>query len=212
MTGSQLADRALSNLGRVSSVSIRAPKRLDDAEWMRVNSAGAKLNDLPLLIDESSSLTVDALCARVRQCDASKRLGLVVIDYLTQITPPRAESITEGIQTITRQLKALAKEIQVPIMLLSQLNRDGENRPTLSSLRSSGAIEQDADVVALLHRPNSSEREKIEFILAKQRNGPCGELYFHADMDAMRFLPGEKPSTPELASAGFRKYGRGAAA
>ena len=125
MTGRQLSDRALSHLGRVSSVSIREPKRLDDAGWSKTLKAGEIIDKLPLLIDESSALTVDAIAARVRQTDATTRLGLVVIDYLTQITPPRAESTTEAIQAITRQLKALAKEIQVPIMLLSQLNREG---------------------------------------------------------------------------------------
>ena len=74
------------------------------AGWLRVTNAGSILDKLPLLIDESSALTVDAICARVRQCNATTRLGLVVIDYLTQITPPRAESMTEAIQAITRQL------------------------------------------------------------------------------------------------------------
>lgn len=191
MTGRQLSDRALSHLGHVSSVSIREPKRLDDDGWSKTLRAGSVIDKLPLLIDESSALTIDAIAARVRQTDATTRLGLVVIDYLTQITPPRAESTTEAIQAITRQLKALAKEIQVPIMLLSQLNREGADKPQLSNLRSSGAIEQDADIVAFLHRPDSSNRDLIEFSIAKQRNGPTGEFYLTAQMDTMRFDPCE---------------------
>lgn len=208
MTGSQLADRALSHLGRVSSVSIREPNRMDEADWSRVTAAGAALEKLPLLIDESSALTVDAICARVRQCDAGNRLGLVVIDYLTQITPPRAESMTEAIQAITRQLKALAKEIQVPIILLSQLNREGENKPSLSSLRSSGAIEQDADIVAFLHRPDANNRELIQFLVEKQRNGPTGDFYLDARMDVMRFDTSEwtAPVTAANSDRGFSGY------
>lgn len=212
MTGSQLADRALSNLGHVSSVSIREPKRMDEADWGRVTRAGGELDKLPLFIDESSALTVDAIGARVRQQDATKRLGLVVIDYLTQITPPRAESTTEAIQTITRQLKALAKEIQVPILLLSQLNREGEDKPKLSSLRSSGAIEQDADVVAFLHRPDHTQRDLIEFIVAKQRNGPTGEFYLRSQMDVMRFEPCEWTPAPPPSRRGFGKFGKAEAA
>ncbi len=187
MSGSQLTDRALSHLGRVSSVGIREPKRLCEEEWQRVHRAGTVLADLPLLIDESSALTVEALCARVRQCDAQKRLGLVCIDYLSQITPPKAQSTNDGIQIITRQLKALAKQLTVPIILLCQLNRDAIGRPGLRNLRDSGAIEQDADVVIFLHRPNDSDREHVELLVEKQRNGPTGALKLHAAMEKMRF-------------------------
>jgi replicative DNA helicase len=205
MTGSQLTDRALSHLGGVSSVAIREPKRMDESGWLRVTNAGAILDKLPLLIDESSALTVDSICARVRQCNATTRLGLVVIDYLTQITPPRAESMTEAIQAITRQLKALAKELQVPVILLSQLNREGESKPSLSSLRSSGAIEQDADVVAFLHRPDPNNREVVQFIVEKQRNGPTGDFYLAAQMDLMRFDPCDY-APPVAESRGFGRY------
>ena len=196
MSGSQLTDRALSHLGRVSSVGIREPKRLCEEEWQRVHRAGTVLSDLPLLIDESSSLTVEAVCARVRQCNAQQRLGLVIIDYLSQITPPKANSTNDGIQLITRQIKALAKDLTVPIMLLCQLNRTHEGRPKLASLRDSGAIEQDADVVIFLHRPDESSRTRIELLLEKQRNGPTGEVKLSAAMEYMRFEAADWPDAP----------------
>lgn len=196
MSGSQLTDRALSHLGRVSSVGIREPKRLMEDEWQRVHRAGTVLSDLPLLIDESSALTVEAVCARVRQCNAQQRLGLVIIDYLSQITPPKSNSTNDGIQLITRQIKALAKDLTVPIMLLCQLNRTHEGRPKLASLRDSGAIEQDADVVIFLHRPDESSRTRIELLLEKQRNGPTGDVKLSAAMEYMRFEAADWPDAP----------------
>jgi replicative DNA helicase len=191
-SGAQIAERSIAHLAGVSMQHILQPKRIEEHEWPRVSNAGADLAALPMMIDETGALTVEAISARVRQVNAERRLGLVAIDYLTQIQPPRADKTADAIQAITRALKALAKELAVPVLLLSQLNREGEARPALTTLRDSGAIEQDADVVIFLHRPQPDRRELVELTIAKQRNGPCDSVYLHADMERMRFLPTEE--------------------
>lgn len=177
MSGNQLTDRMIASLARVDMQKIRQPKTLDEGEWTRIGRAGETISGMPLLIDDTSAITVDAIAARVRQADAMHRLGLVVIDYLTQIKPPRANTTNDGVQEITRTLKDLAKRVRVPVILLSQLNRDGDREPTLVSLRDSGAIEQDADVVILLHRADADDRGLIKCNVAKQRNGPVGHCF-----------------------------------
>lgn len=216
MSGVQLADRVQSHVAHVDSLGLRDPRKLDDADYARLFDAVAQLNDIPMLIDASSALTVDAISARVRQAAAQGGLGLVVLDYLTQIMPPKAENTNAALQIITRQLKALAKDVGCPVLLLSQLNRQGEHRPTLSALRDSGAIEQDADVVLFLHRPDPKRRDRIMLIVEKQRNGPTGEIWLDADMAHMRFTEGDEPmDDPEpprqrgfgrVASGGWRGY------
>lgn len=204
MSGSQIADRALSHLAAVSCVSIREPKRLEEHEWAKVSAAGAKLGALPFFIDDSSGLTVEGICARVRQMNSTKRLGLAVIDYLGLMKLPRAEKKTDAIGEVTRQLKGLAKELQIPVILLCQLNRGADNsEPRLSSLRDSGDIEQDADVVVFLHRPDESDRGHVKAIVAKQRNGPCDHFFMAAKMDVMRFDRCDDYSQPQATSARF---------
>lgn len=192
MAGNQLTDRMLAHLARVDMQRIRQPKQIEEDQWTRVGEAGERIANAPLLIDDTSGITVDAICARVRQANAMNRLDLVIIDYLTQIVPPKAQSVTEGVQIITRTLKALAKEIQVPIILLSQLNRQGDSKPSLTALRDSGAIEQDADVVIFLHRPNDDQRHLIECLIGKQRNGPIGEGFLHFDGHTQTFSATEE--------------------
>ena len=208
-SGAQIAERSLAHLSGVSLQHITQPKLVEEHEWARITDAGSVINELPIQIDETGALTAEAICARARQCNAEKRLGLIVIDYLTQISPPTAKTTADAIQIITRSIKALAKELAVPVILLSQLNRDGEDRPILKNLRDSGAIEQDADVVIFLHRPDPSRREIIELIIAKQRNGPCDTTYLHAAMDKMRFGPTDyKPAAvvPTNRPKGFNDF------
>lgn len=187
MAGAQLTDRALAYLSGVDSQNLRQPKRMAEEDWPKITRATETIHSLPLLIDETSALRVEEVCARVRQANSQNRLGLGVIDYLTQMTPPKAEKLTDGIQIITRALKALAKELKLALVLLSQLNRGGDHEPTLTSLRESGAIEQDADVVILLHCPDPSRPEFICAHVAKQRNGPRGKVYLHFDGATGRF-------------------------
>lgn len=190
MNGRQLSDRALSHLAGVNSLHIRDPKHLmENWEWEAMTRAKARADELPFRIDESATSTVEAIAARVRQVNAETRLGLVVIDYLTYIRPPKADNQAEAIQEITRALKSLAKELQLPVVLLAQLNRDGDGEPEMVHLRGSGAIEQDADLILFLHRPNANDRDYIKAKVAKQRNGPLGQFFLRADMSRMRFHP-----------------------
>ena len=196
MAGHQLTDRMIAHIAHVDMQAIRQPKTIDEEQWPRIGRAGEAISAMPMLIDDTSAITVDAIAARVRQADAMHRLGLVVIDYLTQIKPPKSHSTNDAIQEITRSLKALAKDIRVPVILLSQLNRDGDKEPTLISLRDSGAIEQDADVVILLHRPDANDRGLIKCNVAKQRNGPTGECFLRFDGACQTFtMTQERPQT-----------------
>lgn len=211
MAGRQLLDRAIAHVAGVSLTGIRQPKTLDGDDWSRINRAGGELAELPLWIDDSSGMTVDAVCARSRQVDAEQRLGLIVIDYLTHLTPPKAEKLADAVQLMTRQLKNLAKSLKVPVLLLSQLNRDGDGKPEMRHLRESGAIEQDADVILLMWRPEPERRELVELIVAKQRNGETGGIYLHADMARMRFTKTEERPNEQRRGSGFRPGGFGSA-
>jgi replicative DNA helicase len=205
-SGLQLAERSLAHLANVPLQNIMQPKRADDSDWTRITPALGIVRKLPLQIDETGALTVEAICARARQVNAEKRLSLIVIDYLTQITPPRADKVADGVQQITRALKAMAKELGVPVMLLSQLNREGAEKPLLKHLRDSGAIEQDADVVVFLHRPDDSRRDLVELTIAKQRNGPCDSTFLAAHMDRMRFVETADRPTPPRNTRGFGTF------
>lgn len=189
MSGKQLNDRVTSAVGRINGMYLRNPKEMPEEDWSKWGNACAEIKDLPIYIDESSGVTVDVICARARQQHAITPLSLIVVDYLTMIVPPKAQSTTDALQIITRSLKGLAKELGIPVICLSQLNRGGEGtRPTFKTLRDSGAIEQDADVVIFLHRPSESHREYLELIVSKQRNGPTGDLAINSEMRFMTMI------------------------
>ena len=161
--------------------------RLEDEDWVRLTTALGKLNDAPMFIDESAGLNALEVRARARrlhrQCG---KLGLIVIDYLQLMSATRTgENRATEISEISRALKALAKELDVPVVALSQLNRGLEQRPNkrpvMSDLRESGAIEQDADVILFIYRdqvynPDSPDKGTAEIIIGKQRNGPIGTV------------------------------------
>ena len=200
MSGEQLADRALAKLGRINSTHIRRPKLMEEEEWSSAPGAAKALIEHSLYVDDASSLSVEAVSARARQvASEAGSLGMVVVDYLTYIDLPRKETQEQGIQHVTRSLKGLAKELRVPVILLSQLNRDGDDEPSLKHLRGSGAIEQDADVVIFLHRPDKSNRDVVKVTVAKQRNGALGDFYLGADMARQNFTPIEwSPQQQEM--------------
>lgn len=189
MSGEQLADRAISHIGRINAVHIRRPKLMEEDEWDRSAPAAQTLMEHSLFVDDSSGLSVEGISARARQLHSDNKLGLIAIDYLTYIDLPRKETTEQGIQHVTRSLKGLAKELRVPVILLSQLNRDGDDEPSLKHLRGSGAIEQDADVVIFLHRPDKNRRDVVKVKVEKQRNGALGEFYLNAMMERQRFEP-----------------------
>lgn len=192
MTAADLAMRLICSRARVDIKRIR-DRVVSSEDQRQIAQAVKELNGTPLWIDDSSNSTILDLRAKARRIDAKHRLGLIVVDYLqllrgTDARAPREQQIAD----ISRGLKGMAKELSVPVIVLSQLNRESEkdNRdPRLSDLRESGSIEQDADVVFLLSRPKAKdddesfnsgglpgEVERIKLIIAKQRNGPVGEI------------------------------------
>jgi replicative DNA helicase len=185
MSCEQLSFRMLSSIGRIPQTRLRTGK-LHEEDWPRVDSAVAMMSEAPIYIDDSGALTPTEVRARARRLKREHGLGLIVVDYLQlmQVSGTTENRATE-ISEISRSLKALAKELDVPVIALSQLNRGVEQRqdkrPVMSDLRESGAIEQDADVIMFIYREEVYERETprkgiADIIIAKQRNGPTGEF------------------------------------
>ncbi len=185
MPGEQLALRMMSSLGRIDQHNLRTGK-LQDHDWPRLTSAVAMLSKAKLFIDDTPALSPTELRARCRRLKREHDLDMVIIDYLQlmQISGTSENRATE-ISEISRSLKALAKELNVPIIALSQLNRSVEQRPdkrpVMSDLRESGGIEQDADVILFIYRdevynPDSADKGTAEVLIRKQRNGPIGKV------------------------------------
>jgi replicative DNA helicase len=186
MPSEQLAMRMLSSLGRIDQHRVRTGK-LEDEDWPRLTSAVGILAEKKLFIDDSAGLSPGELRSRCRRLTREHgKLGLIVIDYLQLMQVPGfKENRTAEISEISRSLKALAKEMDAPVIALSQLNRSLEQRPNkrpvMSDLRESGAIEQDADIIVFIYRDevyneDSPDKGTAEIIIGKQRNGPIGTL------------------------------------
>ncbi|WP_171165940.1 replicative DNA helicase [Usitatibacter palustris] len=187
MGGTQLGVRLLGSVSKVDAQKLRTG-RLDTGDWDRLGSALGKLNEAPILVDETPSLNPLELRARARRkWREYGGLGLVVVDYIQLMQSAQAgvENRATEISEISRSLKAMAKELQCPVIALSQLNRSLEQRPNkrpvMSDLRESGAIEQDADVIFFIYRDevydeNSPDKGLAEIIIGKQRNGPIGTV------------------------------------
>lgn len=189
MPAEQLAMRIFSSLGRIDQQRLRTGK-LNDDDWPRIATAVKILEKTPLFIDDGSALSPTEVRARARRLTREHgQLGLIVIDYLQLMQAGGlSENRTAEISEISRSLKALAKELSVPVIALSQLNRSleqrSDRRPIMSDLRESGAIEQDADVIIAIYRDSVYNKEipddlknKSEILIRKQRNGPIGEVY-----------------------------------
>jgi replicative DNA helicase len=188
MSKEQLVRRLLSSVGEVDASNLRRAF-LTTAEWANLQTAAGYLLDCPIYIDDTPAATILDIRAKARRLKAENKLGLVIIDYLQlmrgrALAPSREQEISE----ISRSLKALAKELNVPVIALSQLNREVEKRsdrrPILADLRESGAIEQDADVIIFiyrdeLYREDSPDKGAAEIHVGKQRNGPTGKLKLH---------------------------------
>ena len=183
MSASQLAFRLISSIGRVNATRLRTGQ-LEDEDWSRVNMAIRMLSDVKIFIDDTPALSPDVLRSKARRIKREHDLGLIVIDYLQLMqVPGTGENRATEISEISRSLKALAKELNVPVIALSQLNRGLESRtdkrPVMADLRESGAIEQDADIIVFIYRDEYYNKESpdkglAEVIIGKQRNGPTG--------------------------------------
>jgi replicative DNA helicase len=186
MPGEAIVMRLLSSLCRIDQLRIRTGK-LSDEDWPRISSTVSMLSDAPLFIDDTPGLSPAEMRARARRLAKEHgQLGMIMVDYLQLMqVPGHNENRTAEISEISRSLKGLAKELKVPVVALSQLNRGleqrADKRPVMSDLRESGAIEQDADLIAFIYRDevyneNSPDKGTAEIIIAKQRNGPIGKV------------------------------------
>jgi replicative DNA helicase len=186
MPAEALTMRMISSLGRINQQAVRSGK-LEDDDWPRVTSAVNILSQAKIFIDDSAALTPNEIRARCRRLQKEHgQLGMVMVDYLQLMRAPEAgDNRVNEISAISRGLKALAKELNCPVVALSQLNRSLEQRPNkrpvMSDLRESGAIEQDADLIVFIYRDevyneDSPDKGKAEIIIAKQRNGPIGTV------------------------------------
>lgn len=194
MGDDELTNRILCADANVDSHALRTG-RLPDDQLHRLSDAAARLSQANIWIDDGGSQTPFTIRARARRLRARNELDLVIIDYLQLITSPGFESRVQEISSISRSLKSLARELEVPVIALSQLNRSTEKeerRPRLADLRESGSIEQDADVVIMLYREEMYKRTddnsgKAEVIVAKQRNGPTDTVMLAFASGSTRF-------------------------
>lgn len=208
MSGEQIAMRMISSWGRINQHKVRTGK-LEKEDWQRVASAVGALSSAPLFVDDTPALSPGEVRARARRLAREHgELGLIVIDYLQLMQVPGAkENRTSEISEISRNLKTLARELNVPVIAISQLNRSLEQRhdrrPVMSDLRESGAIEQDADLIAFIYRDevyndNSPDKGIAEIIIGKQRNGPIGKirLTFLGQFTRFENLAGQSYASP----------------
>lgn len=206
MPGEELANRSLSRASGLSLDKILDGRKFEsDEEWNRLTAGTVKVSEMEVLVDEQPALSLQEIRARARMAKRRYGLGLIVIDYLGLMADGEGNTRNEKVGANSRGLKALAKQMEVPVVLLAQLNRKleerGDKRPMLSDLRDSGEIEQDADIVLFLYRdevyhPDSQDRGTAEINIAKQRNGATGivraayhgERTMFADL-AMGYVP-----------------------
>jgi replicative DNA helicase len=212
MSASQLTERLMAATAHVDAWKLRTGKGLTTSDYEHLQQAIGELDEAPVYIDDKSTNTVLAMRSVARRLKAEKGLGLVIIDYLQLITPSSSrpnDSVVQQVTEISRALKGMARELDVPVLALSQLSRAVEQRggrPRLSDLRESGAIEQDADVVLFIHREDKDKRYQddsqfdnghdfkkdfvdVEIIIAKHRNGPVGTVKLHFKENQMRYEP-----------------------
>jgi replicative DNA helicase len=196
MSSEQLAQRLISMQAHVESQRLRSG-RMSDADWDRLVEAIGVLSEAPIFIDDTPSLTTTEMRSKARRLHSEQGLGLIVVDYLQLMQGSSAENRVQEISAISRGLKALARELDVPVLALSQLSRAPDQRPNhepmLSDLRESGSIEQDADVVMFIYRDvvynRETERPHVaDVIVAKHRNGPIGKVHLFYQDSLMRFL------------------------
>ncbi len=200
----QLVQRMLCSVSRVDASRLRTG-HLGESDWPKLTNGAGLLSEAPIFIDDTPGISVLELRAKCRRLKAERGLGLVVVDYLQLMQGSNSESRQQEISEISRSLKALAKELNVPVIALSQLNRSLENRtdkrPIMADLRESGAIEQDADVIMFVYRDavycdackkrdNSCDKghdKDAEVIIGKQRNGPIGTVHLTFRGEFTRF-------------------------
>lgn len=203
MGNNQLATRALSSIGGIDSRTLRSGN-LNDDDWDRITRALGKLHAAPLFIDQSSRLTASQMRSRAKRQQRKTGLSLIVVDYLQLMQGGHgAENRHQELSGITKALKAMAKDLGVPLIALSQLSRAVESRtdkrPMMSDLRESGAIEEDADIIAMMYRDDYYRRDSslqgmAEVLTRKNRNGPCTDIKLAFEREYSRFVDADDSS------------------
>jgi replicative DNA helicase len=202
MSKSQIALRLLCSKARINAHKMRTG-RLPDHDWPRLSDAVGPLSEANIFIDDTPNIGILELRAKARRLKAKEDIQLLIVDYLQMMQGPRgAENRQQEIAVISRSMKGIAKELSIPVIAISQLSRGvemrgGDRRPQLADLRESGAIEQDADVVMFVYRPEfygieldrdgNSTENLAEILMAKQRNGPTGTVKLTFVKDFIRF-------------------------
>ncbi len=211
MDSQQLVDRMLAAESRVNAWNLRTGRLNADSEFSRLRDALDKLSKAPIFIDDQSSNSIAKMRAFARRLKAEHGLGLIIVDYLQLMTTSKNyDSMVNQVTEISRSLKGLARDLEVPVIALSQLSRAVESRggrPRLSDLRDSGSIEQDADVVMFIHREDKyKEKEEknniAEIMIEKHRNGPVGKVELYFDEKMTTFVDLEKSNFSDFAPAG----------
>ncbi len=203
MSAQQLVDRILAAEARVNSWKLRTGHGLTDEDFQRIRDSLEKFSNAPIYIDDQPANNILKMRSVARRLKREHGLGLIIVDYLQLMVPTQSrsnDSLVQQVTEISRALKTLARELDVPVLALSQLSRAVEQRrgrPRLSDLRDSGSIEQDADVVMFIHRDDkmneNSDRPNIaEILIEKHRNGPTGKIELFFDEQKTSFLPIEK--------------------
>src|SRR5699024_6935117 len=199
MGKNEIMTRILSAETRVRLQDMRRKGGMSDDDWTQIASKLGEMNEAPLLVDDSPGMTITDIRSKARKLQQQRGLHLVVVDYLQLMTSgSRVENRQQEVAEFSRQLKLLAKELDVPVVALSQLNRGSEarsdNRPMLADLRESGAIEQDSDVVLLMDRPDAratgddeARAGEADLILAKHRDGPMSTISVVHQLHYSRF-------------------------
>ena len=187
-----IVDRMISAQGDIENFRITTGN-LEDEDFEKYSVAAGELSEAPIFIDDTPGQSVLEMRTKARRLILEENIGLVIVDYLQLVKGRRQESRVQEVSDISQSLKNLARELKVPVLALSQLSRaveqrGGEKRPQLSDLRDSGSIEQDADVVMFLYRPDEEDRENARLIIAKHRNGPTGEIDMYFKSDRTRFF------------------------
>lgn len=220
MPVNQCMQRLVSAVSNVPFEHVRDAKKIEEWEWPAIARAGTDISQLPLYFDDDV-YELQKILARVRQIHAAYGTRVVVIDYLTFMRMPKADTQALAVQEVTRELKAVAKALGITVILVSQLNRGlegrSDKRPVLSDLRESGAIEQDADVVFMLyrdeyHNPGSPQKGYAEVLIRKQRNGPTDMVPLKTEFHVQRFdaAPEGLPAMPvtESKPRGFGSFNK----
>ncbi len=208
MSSQQLVDRMLAAESRVDAWRLRTGKLNAEDEFAKIRDSLDRLSKAPIYIDDQPGANILKIRSVARRIKHEKGLDLIIVDYLQLMTPTntRTDNLVQQVSEISRSLKQLARELEVPVLTLSQLNRNVETRggkPRLSDLRDSGSIEQDADVVMFIHREDKYKEDSdkpnvAEILIEKHRNGPTGKVDLYFDADKATFLSLEKGSMNEF--------------